>query len=85
MTAILLKRAPRVEDLLKDAPEFVTPSWVAEKFGLTVAAVNSAIRAGKLPAQPVGSGGNGKPRVHLVRPEYAVLVWGYRLLDENNA
>lgn len=78
---VTLEHSPRIAALLADAPEFVTPSWIAKECNLSIATVNHAIRTGKLKAKSIGCRADGKPAAHLVRPEHAMLLWGYRFID----
>lgn len=78
------KYTPMVAEFLRDAPEFVTASWVAARFGITPAAVSVAIRSGRLPAKSVARGisADSRTSMWLIRPEHTLLVWGHRLLSE---
>lgn len=57
-----------------EVPELVDSAWVARTFGLTPTAVQTAVRKGYLPAMRVG-------KTFVIRPEDAVLLWGWRLVS----
>jgi len=56
-----------------DLPDMVGSRWCAETFGISVAAVDLAIREGRLPATRIG-------RTFVIDPNDAVRVWGHKLL-----
>lgn len=64
--------------LAPEAPELVTPGWVADTYGLSPATVYSAIKEGRLPALAV-PGGKGST-TYLVRPAHAYDLWGWRYI-----
>lgn len=77
---MLVRTAPSVIDvdaLLPGAPEWVSPQWVTDAFGLADKnSVMHAIRTGKLPAERQR---HGRRLLWAIRPADALLIWGHRL------
>ncbi|TXH10743.1 MAG: hypothetical protein E6R04_04600 [Spirochaetes bacterium] len=63
----------------EDIPEWVTATWVAEKFHLNQATVLQAAKTGKLPATPTFDS-RGDVALYSIRPCDALLIWGHKLL-----
>ncbi|TXH09159.1 MAG: hypothetical protein E6R04_08975 [Spirochaetes bacterium] len=64
-------------------PDTVTVPWVCNSFGIADKSVRHAIKTGKLPHTSIKSR-SGSVSMYLVKPEDAFLLWGYRLMPQNN-
>lgn len=74
-----------LEGFLGDGiPQDVTVPWICAAFGVTAKSVRYAIKTGKLPHRRVESMSGGTS-LYLIRPEDAMLLWGYRLMPRNDA
>lgn len=66
-------------DIGDDVPATVTPSWVADKFGVSLTSVYHSIKTGKLPSTPITDAANTTV-AYSINPVDAFLIWGHRRL-----
>lgn len=74
-----------LQDMLgEDVPRVVSPPWVRDTFGVSIATVYRFINDGTLPAERLEAA-NGTTAGWKFKPTDALLIWGRHLVKRMNA